>query len=131
MAQLSGCSSTQPIITGMANRPYSVEIEPMVAAHWPEVRSIYLEGIATGNATFETAASDWEQRDAGHEPACRFVALATGSVVGWAALSRVSNRAVYRGVAEVSVYVSSEARRTGIGSRLLSELVVSSEREGI
>ncbi len=73
--------------------------------------SIYLEGIATGDATFETAAPEWEQWDAGHLPMCRFVALDAGSVVGWAALSRVSGRNVYRGVAEVSVYVSNGARK--------------------
>jgi L-amino acid N-acyltransferase YncA len=106
-------------------------IELMHAAHWPQVRAIYLEGIATGNATFETASPDWERWDAGHLPACRLVARELGALVGWAALNPVSGRQVYSGVAEVSVYVAGSARRKGIGLRLLSALVEASEREGI
>jgi len=103
----------------------------MTAEDWEAVRAIYLEGIATGNATFETAAPDWEKWDAGHLQACRFVARVQGEIVGWAALSPVSARKVYAGVTEVSVYVAERARSKKVGSRLLAELVKASEREGI
>ena len=98
---------------------------------WPAVRAIYLEGIATGNATFERSAPEWERWDEAHLPTCRLVARAAGEVVGWAALSPVSRRAVYAGVAEVSVYVSARARGQGVGTRLLARLVEVSEREGL
>jgi phosphinothricin acetyltransferase len=103
----------------------------MTAEDWGAVRAIYLEGIATGNATFETTASDWEKWDAGHLQACRFVARVQDEIVGWAALSPVSARKVYAGVTEVSVYVAERARGRKVGSRLLAELVKASEREGI
>jgi len=108
-----------------------VAIERMTAEDRSAVRAIYLEGIANGNATFETAAPDWEKWDAGHLQACRFVARVRGEVVGWAALSPVSARKVYAGVTEVSVYVAEHARGKKVGSRLLAELIVASEREGI
>ena len=103
----------------------------MEAADWPEVRRIYEEGIATGRATFETAAPDWEAWDASHRPECRFVARRDGRVVGWIALSAVSRRRVYRGVAEVSVYVAEEARGTGVGKALFDALIPASESAGI
>jgi len=95
------------------------------------VRSIYEEGIATGHATFETMAPAWEVWDAGHLKSCRLVAVDQGRTVGWAALSPVSGRCVYAGVAEVSVYVAAAERGRGIGQRLLAELVDASEREGL
>jgi L-amino acid N-acyltransferase YncA len=98
---------------------------------WGSVRSIYLEGIATGDATFETEAPDWETWDGAHLQVCRLVARNADSVLGWAALSRVSSRCVYGGVAEVSVYVASSARARGIGRALLRGLVAESERNGI
>jgi len=108
-----------------------VLIEPMTKEDWSAVREIYLDGILTGNATFETQAPEWEQWDASHARSCRLVARAKGrAVVGWAALSPVSRRRVYAGVAEVSVYVSEHARGTGIGSALLRALIEESEREG-
>lgn len=103
----------------------------MSPADWESVRAIYREGIATGDATFEQSAPEWEQWDEGHLRACRLVARSRGEVLGWAALSPVSRRRVYRGVAEVSVYVSGQARRKGVGMALLTALIVSSEREGI
>jgi L-amino acid N-acyltransferase YncA len=106
-------------------------LEPMSPADWESVRAIYREGIATGNATFEESAPEWEQWDEGHLRACRLVARSRGEVLGWAALSPVSRRHVYRGVAEVSVYVSGRAQRKGVGSALLAALIESSEREGI
>src|SRR5205807_8341117 len=98
---------------------------------WVEVRRIYLEGIATGNATFETEAPSWEKWDSTHSPHSRLTACDGVTVVGWAALSAVSARRVYAGVAEVSVYVAETARGKRLGRLLLSALVDSSERQGI
>jgi len=110
----------------------TVSVERMLPAHWPEVRAIYLEGLATGDATFETEAPDWERWDASHLRACRLVALAEdGRVAGWAALGPVSARKVYAGVAEVSVYVGAGFRGRGLGRALLEALVRESESEGI
>lgn len=108
-----------------------VAIAPMNAEHWQAVRCIYMEGIATGNATFEKSAPDWNQWDEAHLRSCRLVALFDDQVIGWAALSSVSRRPVYAGVAEVSVYVSETAREKGVGSALLSALVKTSEQEGM
>ena len=113
-----------------ANRS-DVVIDKMEAEDWAAVHTIYLEGIATGNATFESTAPDWEKWDAGHLQACRLVARLDGEVVGWAALSPVSARKVYAGVTEVSVYVAERARGKKVGSSLLAELIAASEREGI
>ena len=103
----------------------------MTLHDWPAVRAIYLEGIATGNATFETSAPQWEKWDAAHIASSRLVARVNREVLGWAALSAVSSRCVYAGVAEVSIYVAAAARGRGIGLRLLSELVKASEQAGI
>ena len=122
-------------------------IIPMPAKLWPRVREIYGEGIATGNATFETEIPAWEKWDASHRKNCRLVALeAMGEhdalaesivplhhriVLGWAALSPVSPRPVYAGVAEVSVYVATDARGRGVGKALLQALAEESEAKGI
>jgi L-amino acid N-acyltransferase YncA len=104
------------------------DIRDMRTDHWPAVRNIYAEGIATGNATFETEAPEWAKWDQGHLQVCRLVAGDGQRVLGWAALSPVSSRRVYSGVAEVSVYVAAEARGRGIGKVLLQTLVAQSER---
>ena len=98
---------------------------------WPEVSRIYAEGIATGNATFETKAPTWQECDAAHLPAHRLVAEREGRVVGWIALSPVSSRCSYAGVAEISAYVGAEARGQGAGGELLAAAIQSSERGGI
>ncbi len=99
---------------------------------WPEVRRIYEEGIATGDATFEAEPPSWEAFDAGRLQAPRLVAQdPDGAVLGWAVLSPVSSRCVYGGVAEVSVYVAADARGRGVGSRLLGALVERAEAEGL
>lgn len=103
---------------------------------WEQVRSIYLEGIMTGHATFETDAPSWEKWNASHLRECRLVARCSdsgrsGDIVGWAALSPVSERCVYSGVAEVSVYVSEKGRGHGTGRALLCALVEASEKCGI
>jgi phosphinothricin acetyltransferase len=103
----------------------------MTEKHWEAVRAIYAEGIATGNATFETEAPSWQEWDAHHLPVCRLVAQNSGETLGWAALSAVSRRHVYRGVAEVSVYIAGLARGQGIGAALLTALIAESERNGL
>jgi L-amino acid N-acyltransferase YncA len=114
---------------GAMDRP--ITIEPLSDRHWKAVRSIYLQGIATGNATFQQTAPDWNEWDAGHLKTCRMVARSEQKIVGWAALSPVSSRQVYRGVAEVSIYVADGARGRGIGARLMARLIVESEAAGI
>jgi len=109
----------------------SLAIEPLAPADWDAVRRIYLEGIATGNATFEQSAPEWDKWDAGHLEACRLVARAEDDVLGWAALSPVSGRCVYAGVAEVSVYVADGARGRGVGNALMMALIRESEQNGI
>ncbi len=98
---------------------------------WRQVSSIYLEGIATGDATFETDAPSWERWDACHLQNARLVARNGDDVLGWAALSSVSSRCVYGGVAEVSVYVGEKGRGKGVGRVLLERLIEESERNGI
>jgi L-amino acid N-acyltransferase YncA len=108
-----------------------LQIEPMQEADWPSVRAIYLDGIATRLATYETQAPDWQTWNANHRPDCRLVARSDGQVLGWAALTPVSGRCVYAGVAEVSVYVASSVWGRGIGKALLQALVEASEEAGI
>ncbi len=109
----------------------AMEISPMVAADWPGVSAIYLEGIATGNATFETLPPNWEQWDRDHLPMGRLVARQGRALAGWAALSRVSQRSCYSGVAELSVYVANWARGKGVGSALMKAAIAASEQAGI
>jgi phosphinothricin acetyltransferase len=106
-------------------------ISPMTGDDWPDVRDIYRQGIATGNATFETSVPDWEKWDSGHLASCRLVARADVGIVGWAALSPVSKRQVYAGVGEVSLYVAEAARGRGVGTALLQALIAESESNGI
>jgi len=103
----------------------------MRVSDWEQVRSIYLEGIRSGHSTFETDAPSWEKWDEGHLQIARLVMRDGDKVLGWAALSPVSKRAVYRGVAELTVYVSESARGQGIGRALLEGLIEESERNGI
>jgi phosphinothricin acetyltransferase len=104
----------------------------MTPDDWPHVRAIYLEGIVTGNATFETEAPSWEAWDRAHVAKPRLVARdPDGSVLGWVAVTPVSGRCVYAGVADLSVYVSAAARGRGVGRALLAALIESSERAGI
>ena len=103
----------------------------MTRDDWRAVRQIYEAGIATGNATFETSAPSWDEWDASHLVEHRLVATdADGKVVGWAALSPVSDRCAYAGVAENSVYVDPEHHGNGVGRALLEALIDSAERGG-
>jgi len=108
-----------------------ISVRPMTPDDWPAVRRIYEEGIATGLATFEGSAPDWEDWNASHLPKCRLVACRDGKVAGWAALSPISDRCAYAGVAEVSVYVGAAHRGHGVGRTLLEALVTASESRGI
>jgi phosphinothricin acetyltransferase len=106
-------------------------IDKMQADDWEAVRAIYLEGISTRNATFEADAPPWEKWDSSHLADGRLVARGNRVTLGWAALSRVSDRCVYAGVAEVSIYVSAKYRGQGIGRALLEALAAASEKLGI
>jgi L-amino acid N-acyltransferase YncA len=108
-----------------------MEVRDLRPGDWREVARIYAEGIATGNATFETDVPSWEDWDASHMDEHRFVAEVDGQVAGWIALSPVSRRACYAGVAEVSVYVAERARGRGVGSELLAALCESADRAGL
>ncbi len=108
----------------------SIEIDRMHEDDWEDVRRIYLEGIKTGNATFQQDAPSWDEWDKGHVSECRLVARSQGTVIAWAALSPTSSRCVYAGVAEVSVYVSEHHRGGGVGRRLLHRVIEDSEAQG-
>lgn len=108
-----------------------VDIRAMRGDDWPALQEIYCEGMATGNATFETETPEWTKWNSAHLRDCRLVALNKQGILGWAALSPVSSRRVYCGVAEVSVYVASAAQGRGVGKMLLQSLVEQSERCGI
>ena len=95
------------------------QLESMAEEDWEAVRAIYLDGIGTGQATFETTAPDWTTWNQNHLPSCRLVVRLEGQVIGWAALSPVSRRAIYAGVAEVSVYVAGASQGPGVGKALL------------
>ncbi|UXP33023.1 GNAT family N-acetyltransferase [Reichenbachiella agarivorans] len=100
-------------------------------ADWTQVSEIYQEGLNTGNASFEMSAPNWNDWDNGHLKDCRIVAEIDNKIVGWSALSPVSSRCVYGGVAEVSVYVSSIFSGQKIGTKLLEKLIDESENNGI
>ena len=108
-----------------------IRIEPMTLDDGPAVLEIYIQGIATGNATLETSAPDWARWHASHRRDCRLVARLYGRVVGWTALGRYSTREVYAGVAWESVYVDEWARGRGVGRALLEALVPASEAAGV
>ncbi|WP_416730601.1 GNAT family N-acetyltransferase [Fictibacillus sp. JL2B1089] len=106
-------------------------IDNMHTNDWTHVRNIYLQGIATGNATFQQEAPSWNEWDKSHLSCCRFVVRSSDRVSGWAALSAISSRCVYAGVAEVSVYVDPDYQGKGLGSSLMKILIEDSEKNGI
>lgn len=115
---------------GLRQTPFA--LTALAPSHWPEVRAVYAEGMATGMATFETELPSWEAFDRSRRPDCRLVALdPKARVVGWAALSPVSPRAAYAGVAEVSIYVAERARGAGVGTSLLTALVDAADAAGL
>ena len=109
----------------------TLRLAPLQPHHYPQVRSIYEQGLATGNASFETQSSDWEKWDSSHLPYGRTVALFSDQVAGWVALTPVSERCVYQGVAEVSVYVHPAFQGQGVGRQLLTQLIQESEAQGL
>tara|TARA_R110002020_G_scaffold447989_1_gene660613 strand:- start:2 stop:502 length:501 start_codon:yes stop_codon:yes gene_type:complete len=109
----------------------NITIRAMLATDWNAVSEIYVEGISTGIATFETCAPTYEAWDTAHMKNCRFVAESNGEILGWVALSPVSNRCVYGGVAEISVYIAGHSRGKGLGKLLLQHVITASEQEGI
>ncbi len=119
-------------IMGKTGRRYYMKysIDTMDFQYWDQIKEIYIEGIKTGNATFETEAPDRKEWDKNHFDSCRIVARKGDNILGWAALSPVSGRCVYSGVAEVSVYVSSKYQGMGIGTNLLKKLIELSEEQG-
>ena len=98
---------------------------------WEAVKKIYNSGIATKNATFQTEAPEWESWDQSHRKDCRLIVRIDNQVAGWAALSNVSNRCVYAGVTEVSIYIDSAFRGMGVGDQLMKQLILESENQGI
>ena len=100
-----------------------MKIREMRPEDWNDVRRIYLEGIATGIATFQQSAPEYEDWDRGHLADCRLVAEEEGHILGWTALSATSSRPVYRGVVEVSLYVGADSRGKGVGKALMLELI--------
>jgi L-amino acid N-acyltransferase YncA len=109
----------------------ALQVDELTAGDWPAVSAIYADGIATRNATFETAVPSWDEWERAHIGDYRLVGRVDGEIVGWAALSRVSNRQCYRGVAEDSVYVRNGHHGQGVGHALLSTLVARAEAAGI
>lgn len=109
----------------------ALTIAPLVPADWPAVRAIFEQGMATGNATLETTAPEWESWNVSHTAEGRLVGRIGDETVGWVALTPVSSRCVYEGVAEVSIYVTEPARGQGVGKALLNALVTESERIGL
>jgi phosphinothricin acetyltransferase len=108
-----------------------LQIRRLTREDWPRVEAIYAEGIATGDATFDTEPPSWEEFDAGRLPDHRFVAVADGEVVGWVAASPTSARECYAGVIEHSVYVAESARGQGVGRALMDALLASADAAGI
>jgi L-amino acid N-acyltransferase YncA len=108
-----------------------MQIEKISETHQTALSSIYLEGIATGNATFQTTAPTWKEWDKSHFLHSRLIAFEQGKALGWAALTPVSSRCVYEGVAEVSVYIANDARGKGVGTALLNALIIESEQNRI
>jgi L-amino acid N-acyltransferase YncA len=105
------------------------EIRSMADTDWEDVAEIYKQGIDTGNATFEQKIPAWTAWDNAHLKKCRLIATINNEVAGWAALSPISGRCIYAGVAEVSVYVSKKHRGRRVGTKLLEKLIKKSEKE--
>ena len=108
-----------------------ISFEKLTGDHWNDVKRIYQQGIETNNATFERTCPEWKVWDGSHLEKCRFIAVQDDQVIGWAALSSVSNRCVYEGVCEVSIYVDANFTGQGVGSKLMDTLIKCSEKENI
>lgn len=134
MTRLSDCGRARTRLRRLGPTRYdsAVEIRRLLERDWPRVRAIYVEGIASGLATFEAEApADWLSWASAHLEVGRLVAVDAEGVVGWAALSPVSDRCVYAGVAEVSVYVAEGQQGRGVGTALLASVIAESEENGL
>lgn len=109
----------------------NISIRKMTEGDWPAVVKIYQEGINTGISTFQTCCPSYEEWNASHLKACRLIAFEGNNILGWSALSPVSSRCVYKGVAEISIYIAETARSKGVGTSLLNAIIKESENEGI
>lgn len=107
------------------------DIRPLRPEDWEDVRRIYQQGINKNAVTFQTSCPAWREWDSSHLQICRFVSVLNGKIAGWIALTPVSDRCVYAGVAEVSIYIADEAKRKGIATQLLQKVITSSEEQGI
>ncbi|MEL6250644.1 MAG: N-acetyltransferase family protein [Bacteroidota bacterium] len=107
-----------------------IRIREMISGDWPAVKAIYQKGLDLGYASFETTAPGWEQWDASHLADFRYVAVSSEDILGWVALSRVSAREVYRGVAEVSIYIDPAQSGRGLGKLLMAKVIEESETQG-
>src|SRR5262245_19991760 len=123
-------SARQPQQQGHGGRSAGLTVKSLTKADWPAVKAIFEQGIAGGQATFETEAPAWVTWGRAHLEGHRLVALQDGTVVGWAALVPVSDRPCYAGVAEDSVYVADSAQRVGVGRALLERLIEGAEADG-
>lgn len=108
----------------------SYQIVPMLKSHWPKVKEIYKEGVSTGIATFQNDLPTWEEWNQEHNNLCRFVIKEDHQILGWAALSPISNRCIYAGVGEVSIYISPNHQGKSLGTYLLMKLITESEAAG-
>ena len=119
------------VISAPASGNLMIQIVPMLPTHWATVCDIYEQGIQSRQATFTTTLPTWEEWDTSHLAHSRLVAEGDSQIVGWAALSPVSSRSCYAGVAEVSIYVATHTTRRGIGKLLMQNLITASEANGI
>ena len=110
--------------------PHNFAIKKLTKTHWEAVSRIYAEGLATGFATFETKVPSWSVWNDKYIKSCRFVGVVDAEVVGFTVLSKVSQREVYKGVAEVSIYIAQDYRGKGLGKLMLNQLIETSEKEG-
>lgn len=106
------------------------QIDRMKPSDWDQVKKIYLDGVKTGLATFQTGAPEWNEWDQGHIKSCRIVARSGDSILGWAALSPTSSRCCYKGIGEVSIYINETCKGKGIGTALIQHLISESENNG-
>lgn len=107
-----------------------IQLRKMTATDWPRVKDIYQKGLDLGYASFETEAPAWEKWDAAHLTDCRYVAETSEGILGWIALSKVSAREVYKGVAEVSIYIDPAQSGRGLGKKLMEKVIEESEKRG-
>lgn len=118
------------VLGKMSDKTPSIKVRPMLPADWPGVAEIYQQGIETNLATLQPECPTWEEWDRAHIEDCRFVAEKDGDIIGWVALTPVSDRCVYSGVAEVSIYIHPNHQGKGVAQTLMEELIGASERAG-